>query len=160
MVNGYVRLRSDERVVSGLMAAVWLMVPILAWEALPNAWLSAAVAALVAPKASLRCYEAATGRSPQVYWFKGLNLRIGRLSDLLAPGYGHCDRCRTNWYFVQPRPVRVTDRYGAFTLCQKCWNETTVKERLAYHEAAYRAHWRDAGHFSLEQLREAVMAAR
>lgn len=66
-----------------------------------------------------------------------LNIRIGRISQYLTPGYGHCYRCLTTWPFVE---CHCTDYYeenggwrGCFPLCEKCWSELTPEDRLPYY---------------------------
>lgn len=61
------------------------------------------------------------------------NVRLGRWSRALAPAYGVCRQCETPWRFVQPRIVNYGDGRGQFALCVKCWDESTVDERLHAH---------------------------
>lgn len=63
-----------------------------------------------------------------------LNIRIGRVSALLAPGYGHCQRCRTNWRFVRYHITDYGIAEGVFALCEKCWTKLTPQERVRYYE--------------------------
>jgi len=63
--------------------------------------------------------------------------RIGVAGQLKAPGYGHCERCKTPWKFVE---WHVTDigpyGHGVFCLCHACWRETDVETRLVYYQSA------------------------
>jgi hypothetical protein len=68
-----------------------------------------------------------------------MNLRIGRVSprmaSLLAPGYGHCLRCKTPWRFVKWHDTPYHNGSGCLPLCQKCWSGLTPEQRLPfYHE--------------------------
>lgn len=62
-----------------------------------------------------------------------MGLRIGRISRLLSPGYGACEKCKTTWNFVEPHSVDLTWGHGTFALCEKCWDESTEEERVHYH---------------------------
>lgn len=62
-----------------------------------------------------------------------MNVRLGPLSKILAPGYSYCRGCRTPWLFVEPRTVWYSSYSGQFALCVKCWDEATAIERMAAH---------------------------
>lgn len=82
-------------------------------------------------------------------------MRIGRaLSAILAPRYSWCMRCGTAWKFVEGRAVyynkpseSTTDKpWGHFALCQECWDECDVEERVQHHMAAFNQYtdcWND-----------------
>lgn len=65
--------------------------------------------------------------------FQHLNIRLGRWSQILAPGYSYCRRCKTPWLFVEERTVWYTRSSGQFALCIKCWDEATAEQRVAAH---------------------------
>jgi hypothetical protein len=67
------------------------------------------------------------------------NLRIGRISQWLAPGYSWCGRCKTNWAFVKSHDTEYSRSGGCFPLCEKCWRGLTPAQRLPY----YRDLWQE-----------------
>ena len=63
-----------------------------------------------------------------------MNLRIGRIGRLLAPGYGWCLRCRTPWLFVRWHHTFFGSRcHGCLPLCETCWAELTPAQRLPFY---------------------------
>jgi hypothetical protein len=79
------------------------------------------------------------------YWIRvRWRLRIGRLSDWLAPGYSHCMRCRTNWQFCEGHTTIVSENGGMFPLCEQCWRELAPHERLKYYGELY-SEWAASG---------------
>jgi hypothetical protein len=60
-------------------------------------------------------------------------MRIGRISQILAPRYGYCLKCKTTWKFVKHHTTMITSEHGMFPLCQKCWQETSVEDRLPFY---------------------------
>lgn len=62
-----------------------------------------------------------------------VNLRVGRIGRLLAPGFGACLRCMTPWRFVREHITRYTPSSGCFPLCEKCWAEMTPEQRRTYY---------------------------
>ncbi len=73
------------------------------------------------------------------------NLRLGAWSRLFAPGYGRCRACGTPWLFVYPHTTEYGRHTyyptqgigwgpkGCFPLCEKCWTERTIIQRLPYY---------------------------
>lgn len=82
----------------------------------------------------------------------------------LAPGYGHCLRCRTAWKFVEGHSTYYNLGRGCFPLCEMCWSEMEPHERLPFYYVLYRQWEWDAGLEGLdagvtwEALEAAVMA--
>ncbi len=65
-------------------------------------------------------------------------MRLGRISQWFAPGYSWCVRCKTSWRFIEPHVTPYTGNVyeggrGAFALCEKCWQESSLPERIAYY---------------------------
>ncbi|MHC4397863.1 MAG: hypothetical protein ACYS1A_19635 [Planctomycetota bacterium] len=58
----------------------------------------------------------------------------GKISRLLSPEYGYCERCGITWRFAEGHTTQYTDREGCFPLCEKCWSELTPRERLFYYK--------------------------
>jgi hypothetical protein len=71
-----------------------------------------------------------------------LNIRIGRISHYLSPGYSWCHRCLTAWRFVRWHSTTYHIKgHGCFPLCEKCWRELTPEQRLPF----YRELWVEWG---------------
>lgn len=68
-----------------------------------------------------------------------VNVRIGRISHLLTPGYSWCLRCKTSWPFVKYHATDYAkingNGHGCFPLCTKCWAELTPMQRLPFYRA-------------------------
>jgi hypothetical protein len=63
-----------------------------------------------------------------------INLRIGRIGQVFAPGYGWCLRCKTPWLFVSWHDTQYgADGNGCLPLCEKCWGELTPAQRLPFY---------------------------
>lgn len=87
-----------------------------------------------------------SGMAAKLSFLKGR--RIGPISWYLGPGYSQCQRCKTTWAFVEPHAVDYAlcsdndDSFvepdgkmggsGIFFLCEQCWNECSVNERVHY----------------------------
>lgn len=72
------------------------------------------------------------------YWIKVVwKLRIGRFSNFLAPGYGACRKCHTNWHFVEAHRTQIVNGSGCIVLCEHCWPELTAIERVPHYRALY-----------------------
>ena len=88
-------------------------------------------------------------------------MRLGRLSKLLAPGYGWCLRCETTWPFVEHHSTDYTPTRGCFPLCEECWTDLgDPLHRLPYYEELLRR-WADDVPVDIEtwqQVRDAVLA--
>lgn len=63
-----------------------------------------------------------------------MNLRVGRIGQLFAPGYGWCLRCKTPWLFVRWHDTPFgSDGHGCLPLCEKCWAALTPAQRMPYY---------------------------
>jgi hypothetical protein len=63
-----------------------------------------------------------------------VNIRIGRISQLLTPDYSWCHRCGTTWYFVRWHCTTYEPGRGCFPLCEKCWRGLKTPEaRVPYY---------------------------
>ena len=56
------------------------------------------------------------------------------IERLLSPGYSHCFRCKRPWRFVVPHSTIYDRQRGCFPLCEKCWGEITIDERIPFYE--------------------------
>ena len=73
-----------------------------------------------------------------------LNLRIGRVGQLLAPGWGYCLRCKTPWRFVRWHDTQYgTQGHGCLPLCEKCWAELTPTQRVPFYRELIES-WHEA----------------
>lgn len=70
------------------------------------------------------------------------NIRIGRISRWLTPGYSWCYRCLTTWYFVEDHATPYQDNHACFPLCKKCWQQLAPEQRLPYYRQLW-DEWRD-----------------
>ncbi len=70
------------------------------------------------------------------------NLRIGRISKLLSPGFSWCGKCHTTWNWVKSHSTNHREHSGCFALCEKCWDEESPKSRLPFYHRAF-GHWED-----------------
>lgn len=93
-----------------------------------------------------------------LYWIKVVwRIRIGRLSNWLAPGYGACGRCHTNWHFCEGHSTDVPGTgSGLFPLCEQCWAELAPAQRLPYYRELYES-WREHRDYSWDTLKAAVL---
>jgi len=64
---------------------------------------------------------------------------LGFLSNIYpgAWGYSCCGRCGITWRFVVGHSTDVGDGGGMFPLCEHCWKELSIKQRLPYYSALY-----------------------
>jgi len=60
-------------------------------------------------------------------------------------GYGSCEKCGRGWNICKGYGVAHTSSTGSFALCEDCWNNSTVDERVMYWKIAYDKHWTDTG---------------
>lgn len=75
---------------------------------------------------------ASTSDKPNHQEEEVMNLRLGPMGKLLAPGWGDCLRCHTPWKFVHYHTTSW-GRSGCIALCEKCWAELTPQERLPFY---------------------------
>jgi len=63
---------------------------------------------------------------------------IGFFSRLIFIQYGHCKRCGRTWNIVKEfHDTPYTESSGCFALCQKCWEELTIEERIPFYEEMF-----------------------
>lgn len=60
-------------------------------------------------------------------------MRIGKISQLLSPGYSACGKCHTTWRFVKDHTTPYSQMGAMFPLCEQCWHELTPDERLPFY---------------------------
>lgn len=70
-----------------------------------------------------------------------MNVRLGRWSQILAPHYSFCQRCGTPWRFVKERTIPFYDHTGKFAMCEKCWDECSLYERVQHFQSARVMYW-------------------
>lgn len=85
-----------------------------------------------------------------------MNIRIRKISKILAPGYGCCGKCNTTWKFVEPHLTNYKENEGMFPLCEKCWNTLTPHQRLPYYINLYNR-WNRDDETELELIKKAVL---
>lgn len=85
-----------------------------------------------------------------LYLFESLfwGWRIGRISRLLGLwrrgwSLGWCYRCKTCWTFIPHHVTNYSPGCGCFPLCEPCWKELTIEDRLPYYRKLYEQWLRD-----------------
>jgi len=75
-----------------------------------------------------------------------LSLRktIGIISRLYYPTFGTCGHCGRAWAVAKRHLTRCNDQGGCFTLCQMCWEDLTIEQRLPHYLSLY-LQWRSEG---------------
>ena len=63
-----------------------------------------------------------------------MNLRVGKISQLIFSSYSFCSKCSTTWNLVKEVNVMHSKDRGVFTLCEKCWNKSSVDTRVKHHK--------------------------
>jgi hypothetical protein len=62
---------------------------------------------------------------------------IGNILRLFHPGWGYCKKCHYPWKFRKDVSINYYRSYGIyngyFALCEKCWNKTTLEEKIKYY---------------------------
>lgn len=59
--------------------------------------------------------------------------RLGSVTQLYFCNYGYCGRCKTTWNFCRSHSTAYCDWSGCFPLCELCWQELSIEERLPYY---------------------------
>ena len=76
-----------------------------------------------------------------------LNLRrvIGNISEFAFTDYGSCSRCSRTWNICTPHVTSyLRDTYGCFCLCEECWSELSIEERLPHYNKLF-LRWKSYG---------------
>lgn len=58
---------------------------------------------------------------------------IGKIFQLIYPGYSTCGRCYRPWAIVETYSVEYEEYSGHFAICENCWNKTTIEEKIYYY---------------------------
>ncbi len=62
-----------------------------------------------------------------------------------AKGYGGCHRCGGTWDYTQEHITHYGDEgRGCFPLCEACWSELTIEDRLPYYRGLWER-WESGG---------------
>lgn len=72
---------------------------------------------------------------------------IGKISQVLSPGYGTCFRCGRTWNSCKWHTTLITSRTGCFPLCEDCWTELTPETRLPFYKELWYS-WQSGGRTS------------
>jgi len=62
---------------------------------------------------------------------------IAKFVAPLFPSYGTCGRCGLPWSVCNGHITNYSPHQGCFPLCEDCWNETTIEERIPYYRQLY-----------------------
>lgn len=74
----------------------------------------------------------------------GLKLKQskGKLLQKLFPGVSCCHRCLHPWINIDHRhTVEYDHGSGHFALCETCWKETTIEEKIKYYTQSEQIKW-------------------
>lgn len=74
------------------------------------------------------------------FWEHNLFLRkfAGFFARLLFPLYSACGRCGMPWRVTKHHSTNLlTKGGGLFPLCEHCWSDLTIEERLPYYRKLY-----------------------
>ena len=76
----------------------------------------------------------------------------------LSPGYSGCGHCHRNWRICQSHGTKISGEEGVFPLCQECWEELSIEQRLPYYQALWNKwqEWGDSDEEEWERIEEAV----
>ena len=69
-----------------------------------------------------------------------LRRAVGFVTSRLFPSYSTCYHCGRPWKIVEPHDTNFRAGHGCFPLCQECWGELSIEQRLPYYEALVN-HW-------------------
>jgi len=58
----------------------------------------------------------------------------GIIFNWFYPGFGGCYCCERKWPICKYHSTMYELNRGCFPLCQTCWGELNIKERLPYYE--------------------------
>ena len=83
---------------------------------------------------------------------------LGKISQVISPAYSCCGRCGITWNFVENHSTMITQSTGMFPLCEDCWSELAIKERLPYYKALYNK-W-GSGKQDWDNIEKAVLAGK
>lgn len=70
------------------------------------------------------------------YWARRYSIRLGKITQRYS-SYGFCFKCGTTWEYVQNHVTYIEDGSGCFPMCEKCWRDTSPKDRLPYYRRLY-----------------------
>lgn len=59
---------------------------------------------------------------------------LAAVARAAAPGYGSCYRCGMPWKFTDGHITPYGNGHGCFPLCEPCWGELTIEQRLPFYE--------------------------
>ena len=59
---------------------------------------------------------------------------VGNVARILFPSYSACGHCGRPWKIVDGHATPYKPSYGCFPLCEDCWGELTIDERLPYYD--------------------------
>lgn len=64
-------------------------------------------------------------------------LALAAVARKAAPGYSYCYRCTMPWKFTEAHVTNFSSNQGCFPLCQQCWSELTIEQRIPYYEMLF-----------------------
>ena len=88
---------------------------------------------------------------------------IGFIARFFYPGFSTCGRCSRPWPVCTGHDTPITQNSSCFPLCEDCWQELTVENRLPYYAALFRDWQRfsdDDNGESWAKVKENVLAGK
>lgn len=64
---------------------------------------------------------------------KILGLTVRLTNATLGLHYSHCSHCERPWNICKGHDTKWNERNSCFPLCEDCWSELTVEERLPHY---------------------------
>lgn len=61
-------------------------------------------------------------------------------NSLYHPAIGGCLRCKRKWAICTEHATSFSEQESMFPLCEECWQELPIEQRLAYYSQLY-AEW-------------------
>ena len=75
----------------------------------------------------------------------------------LNPSYSYCGKCKVPWKYVRSHDIRNSNQTGGvFYMCEECWNESTIDERLLISYEGYLEFHQDMIEMSWKYISEEI----
>jgi len=85
---------------------------------------------------------------------------VGFFSRLVPLGYSHCYHCGRTWNIVRKMHcTQYDDVWGCCPLCEKCWRDMTIEQRVKAHWQLY-LDWQKFGAVDVEKWHAIERAVR
>ncbi len=76
-----------------------------------------------------------------------------KLARFFAPGYSCCMMCGMPWKYAKFHTINYSENRGFFTMCEKCWDKTSVENKI--DSARRLAHaWAIQDPFNVDEIKK------